>query len=67
MQGLKRISDIGKLYIKFLKSFTDLTNKEIANLHKIGSQTVSNILNGRYKENDFMNKSNMEIDKNVKL
>ncbi|GAG58812.1 unnamed protein product, partial [marine sediment metagenome] len=37
---LKRISDIRKLYIKFLKSFTDLSNKEIANLHEIGSSTV---------------------------
>ncbi len=63
----KRISDIRKLYIKFLKSFTDLSNKEIANLHEIGSSTVTNVLNGRYKENGFIIKSSMEIAKNVKL
>jgi len=64
---LKRISDIRKLYIKFLKSFTDLSNKEIANLLEIGSPTVTNVLNVRYEENDFIIKSSMEIDKNVKL
>jgi len=63
----KRISDIIKLYIKFLKSFTDLLNKEIADLHKIVSPTVTNVLSGRYKENNFMIKSSMKIDKNVKL
>jgi len=45
----KRISDIRKPYIKFLKSFTDLSNKEIAGLHGIGSSTVTNVLSGRYK------------------
>ena len=60
----KRISDIRKLYIKFLKSVTDLSKKEIANLHEIGSSTVINVLSGRYKENDFIIKSSMEIDKN---
>jgi len=50
----KRISDIRKLYIKFLKSVTDLSNKEIANLLEIRSSTLINILNGRYKENDFI-------------
>ncbi|MBA7581575.1 hypothetical protein ES708_23481 [subsurface metagenome] len=64
---LKRISDIRKLYIKFLKSVTDLSNKEIADLHKIGSSTVTNVLNGRYKENDFIIKLSAEIDKNVNL
>ncbi|GAH50023.1 unnamed protein product [marine sediment metagenome] len=63
----KRISDIRKLYIKFFKSFTDLSNKEIADLYEIGSSTETNVLSGRYKENDFMVKSSMEIDKNVKL
>jgi len=63
----KRISDIGKPYIKFLKSFSVLSNKEIANLHEIGSSTVTNVLSGRYKENDFIIKSSIEIDKNVKL
>ncbi len=63
----KRISDIRKLYIKFLKNVTDLSKKEIANLHEIGSSTVTNVLSGRYKENDFIIKSSMEIDKNVKL
>jgi chromosomal replication initiation ATPase DnaA len=46
----KRISDIRKLYIKSLKKFTDLSNKEIAELLKIGSSMVTNVLNGRYKE-----------------
>lgn len=63
----KNISAIRKLYIKFLISFTNLLNKEIANLHEIESSTVINVLNGRYKENDFMIISSMEIDKNVKL
>ena len=63
----KKISDIRKLYIKFLKNVTDLSKKEIANLHEIGSSTVTNVLSGRYKENDFIIKSSMEIDKNVKL
>jgi len=44
----KRISDIRKPYIRFLKSFTDLSNKEIAKLLEIRSSTVTNILNGRY-------------------
>jgi hypothetical protein len=44
-----------------------LSNKEIANPHEIESSTVINVLNGRYKENDFMIISSMEIDKNVKL
>jgi len=63
----KRILDIRKLYFKFLKSFTDLPNKELANLHEIGILTVTNVLRGRYKENDFMIKSSIEIDKNVNL
>ena len=63
----KRISDIRKLYIKFLKKYTDEPNKEIADLLEIGSSTVTNVLSGRYKENDFMIKSSIEIDKNVKL
>ncbi len=46
---LKRISDIRKLYIKFLKSFTGLSNKEIADLHEIGNSMVTNVLRGRYK------------------
>ncbi|MBE3128490.1 MAG: hypothetical protein IMZ60_02300 [Actinobacteria bacterium] len=49
------------------KSFTDLSNKEIANLHEIGSSTVINLLNRRFKKNDLIIKSSMEIDKNVKL
>lgn len=63
----KRRSDVRKLYIKSLKKYTDLPNKEIADLLEIGSPTVTNVLRGRYKENDFMIKSGMEIDKNVKL
>ena len=66
----RRISDIRKLYIKnFLKGLqiTDLSNKEIANLHEIESSTVTNVLSGRYKENDFIIKSSAEIDKNVNL
>jgi len=63
----KRISDIRKLYIKFLKNFTDLSNKKIADLLEIGSSTVTNVLSGRYKENDFIIKSSVKIDKIVKL
>ena len=35
--------------------------------NEIGSSTVTNVLSGRSKENDFIIKSGMEIDKNVKL
>jgi len=63
----KRISDIKKLYIKFLKKYTDAPNKEIANLLEIGSSTVTKVLSGRYMENDFIIKSSIVIDKNVKL
>jgi len=63
----KRISDIRKLYIKNLKKYTDAPNKEIADFLEIGSSTVTNVLGGRYKENDFIIKSSAEIDKNVKL
>ena len=35
--------------------------------NEIGSSTATNVLRGRYKENDFIIKSDMEIDKNVKL
>jgi chromosomal replication initiation ATPase DnaA len=61
----KRVSDTRKIYIKFLKKYTNLQNKEIADLREIGSSTVTNVLSGKYKENDFMIKSSMEIDKNV--
>ena len=60
----KRISDIRKLYIKNLKKYTDVPNKEIADLLEIGSSTVTNVLIGRYKENDFIIKLSEEIDKN---
>ncbi|MDO8885594.1 transposase [Candidatus Oleimmundimicrobium sp.] len=63
----KRISDIRKLYIKNLKKYTDVPNKEIADLLEIGSSTVTNVLSRRYTENDFIVKSSVEIDKNVKL
>jgi len=36
----KRISDIIKLYIKNLKKYTDVPNKEIADLLEIRSSTV---------------------------
>ena len=63
----KRISDIRKLYIKNLRKYTDVPNKEIADLLEIGSSTVPNVLRGRYKENDFIIKSSIKIDKNVNL
>ena len=64
----KRISDIRKLYIINLKKYTDITGKEIADLlKKIGDSAVTNILNGRYKDNDFLMKESIEIDKNVNL
>lgn len=63
----KRISDIRKIYIKCFKKYTNLPNKEIAELLEIGSSTVTNVLSGRYKENDFIIKASTEIDKNVNL
>jgi hypothetical protein len=35
--------------------------------NEIRSSTGTNVLSGRYKENDFIIKSGMEVDKNVKL
>lgn len=35
--------------------------------NEIGNSAVTNVLSGRCKENDFIIKSGMEIDKNVKL
>ncbi|MBA7554657.1 hypothetical protein ES705_47287 [subsurface metagenome] len=63
----KRISDIRKLYINMLKKYTDITNKEIADLLGIGNSTVTNVLGRRYRENDFLIISSIEIDKNVNL
>lgn len=63
----KRISDIRKIYIKCFKKYTDLSNKEIANLLEFGSSTVTNVLSGRYKENDFIIKASTKIDNNVNL
>ena len=63
----KRISDIRKLYINNLKKYTDLPNKEIADLLEIERSTVTNVLSGRYKENDFISRLSIEIDKNVNL
>ena len=63
----KRTSDIRKLYIKNLKKYTDVPSKEIADLLEIGSSTVSNVLSGRYRENDLIIRLSREIDKNVKL
>jgi len=63
----KRLSDIRKLYIINLKKYTDIPNKEITGLLRTCDSTVENVLSGRYKENDFLIKSGIEIDKNVKL
>ena len=63
----KRTLDIRRQHIENLKKYTDIPNKEMANLLEIRSLTVTNMLRGRYKENDFMIKSSMEIDNNVKL
>jgi len=59
----KRVSDIRKLFIKNLKKYTDAPNKGIADLLEIGSSTVTNVSSGKYKENDFIIKSSMEIEK----
>lgn len=63
----KRSSDIRKLYIHMLKEYTDLSSKEIADLLGIGTSAVSNVLSGRYKENDFLINSSIEIEKYVNL
>jgi len=57
----KRISDIRKLYIKFLKKYTDAPSKDMADFLEIRSSTVTNVLSGRYKKNDFIIKSSVEI------
>ena len=48
----------------FLKIYS-LTSKEI--IDKFQSLILTNVLNRKYKENNFIIKSSMEIDKNVKL
>ena len=63
----KRSSDIRKLYIHMLKEYTDLSSKEITDLPGIGTSAVSNVLSGRYKENDFLINSSIEIEKYVNL
>lgn len=50
-----------------IKKYTDVPNKEIAYLHEVGSSMATNALSGRYKENDFMIKTGIVIDKNVNL
>ena len=35
--------------------------------NEIGSSTETNVLSGRYKENDFIIKSGMEIDKKCEV
>ncbi len=45
----------------------DVPGKEIADLLGIGNSTVTNVLRGRYKDNDFLIKSSIEIDRNVNL
>lgn len=62
----KRISDIRKIYIKYFKDYTDSPNKEITDMFESGSSTVTNVLTGRYKENNFIIKSSTETDKNGK-
>ena len=63
----KRRLDIRKLYINMIKKYTDLSGKEIADLLGIGNSTVTNVLSGRYKENDFIINSSIEIEKYVNL
>ena len=62
----KRISDIRKIYIKYFTGYINSPNKEIADMFESGSSTVTNVLTGRYKENNFIIKSSTEIDKNRK-
>jgi putative transposase len=58
----KRLSDIRKLSINFLYKFTSLNNSEIARLLEIKDSTVSNILNNRYQENDFIIENKKKIE-----
>lgn len=62
----KRVSDIRKIYIKYFTGYIDSPNKEIVDMLESGSSTVTNVLTGRYKENNFIIKSSTEIDKNRK-
>jgi chromosomal replication initiation ATPase DnaA len=63
----KRRSDIRRLYINMLKKYTDLSGKEILDLLGVGKSTVTNILSGRYKVNDFIINLSIEIEKYVNL
>lgn len=62
----RQVSDIRKALVKLLYIHTNLNNKEIANELGIGQSTVTNILNGRYKNeehiNEFIEKINSQIE-----
>jgi len=62
----KKISGIRKIYIKYFTGYIDSPNKETADMLESGSLTVTNLLTGRYKENNFIIKSSAEIDTNRK-
>jgi DNA transposition AAA+ family ATPase len=47
--------------------YTDLSNKEIAIRLGIGESIVTNILNGRYKNNKYINEFIEKLIKELKL
>lgn len=49
----KKISDVRKILILLLKNHSTLNNMEIAEITGINASAVSNILNGRYNENEY--------------
>jgi len=56
----KEEDEIGKA-----KKYTVLTGKKTVDLLKVGDSTGTNLLNGRYKDNDSLIKVNIEINRSV--
>jgi REP element-mobilizing transposase RayT len=63
----RKISDIRKILVKLLHKYTNLNNKEIAIRLGIGESTVTNILNGRYKNSESINEFIENVIKELKL
>lgn len=57
--------DLSQFHTLSILKIYSLTSKEI--IDKFRSLILTNVLNRKYKENNFIIKSSMEIDKSVKL
>ncbi len=59
--------DFKIIYFRYFKKYIDLIDKAKTKILKIKSLGVSNVLIKRSNENEFIIKSNIEIDKNINL